>query len=89
MDVNLFGSDVEHPWLDLACTVKTIQLQDEEDRRAGAPTRNEKYFEQFQQTGDAQAFAEACTGFFKAAFEPCSLRKSARQPDVAQSATSN
>src|SRR5439155_24816134 len=29
------------------------------------------YFEQFQQTGDARAFAEAYTGFFKAAFEPC------------------
>jgi len=29
------------------------------------------YFEQFQQTGDVQAFAEAYTGFFKAAFEPC------------------
>ncbi len=43
MDVNLFGTDVEHPWLDLACTVKTIQLQDEEDRRAGTPTRNERW----------------------------------------------
>jgi hypothetical protein len=29
------------------------------------------YLEQFQQDGDAQAFAEAYTGFFKAAFEPC------------------
>ena len=29
------------------------------------------YFERFQQTRDAQAFAQAYTGFFKAAFEPC------------------
>jgi hypothetical protein len=29
------------------------------------------YLEQFQQTDDAHAFAEAYTGFFKAAFEPC------------------
>jgi hypothetical protein len=29
------------------------------------------YLEQFQQTGDAHAFAEAYTDFFKAAFEPC------------------
>jgi len=29
------------------------------------------YFEQFQRTGDARAFAEAYTSFFKAAFEPC------------------
>lgn len=29
------------------------------------------YLQQFQQTGDAEAFAEAYTGFFKAAFEPC------------------
>jgi len=29
------------------------------------------YFEEFEQTGDAHAFAEAYTGFFKAAFEPC------------------
>lgn len=29
------------------------------------------YLEQFQQTSDAHAFAEAYTGFFKAAFEPC------------------
>jgi hypothetical protein len=43
MDVNVFGSDAKHPWLDLACAVKTIQLQDEEDRRAGAPTRNQKW----------------------------------------------
>jgi hypothetical protein len=28
------------------------------------------YLEQFQQTGDAEAFAEAHIGFFKAAFEP-------------------
>ena len=29
------------------------------------------YFEQYQQNRDAEAFAEAYTGFFKAAFEPC------------------
>jgi hypothetical protein len=29
------------------------------------------YFERYQQDGDAQTFAEAYTGFFKAAFEPC------------------
>ena len=29
------------------------------------------HLEQFQEGGDAQAFAEACIGFFKAAFEPC------------------
>jgi hypothetical protein len=29
------------------------------------------YLERFQQDGDAQAFAEAYTGFFKAAYEPC------------------
>ena len=29
------------------------------------------YFEEFEQTGDAHAFAEAYTGFFKAAFEAC------------------
>jgi SAM dependent carboxyl methyltransferase len=29
------------------------------------------YFERFQQDGDVQAFAEAYTAFFKAAFEPC------------------
>jgi SAM dependent carboxyl methyltransferase len=29
------------------------------------------YLERFQQDSDAQAFAEAHTGFFKAAFEPC------------------
>jgi hypothetical protein len=29
------------------------------------------YFEQYQQNRDAKAFAEAYTGFFKAAFEPC------------------
>jgi hypothetical protein len=29
------------------------------------------YFEQYQQDHNAQAFAEAYTGFFKAAFEPC------------------
>jgi hypothetical protein len=29
------------------------------------------YLEQFQQDGDAQAFAKAYAGFFKAAFEPC------------------
>jgi S-adenosylmethionine-dependent carboxyl methyltransferase len=29
------------------------------------------YLEQYEQRGDAQAFAEAYTGFFKAAFEPC------------------
>jgi hypothetical protein len=29
------------------------------------------YFEEFEQTGDAHAFAEAYTGLFKAAFEPC------------------
>lgn len=28
------------------------------------------YFEQYQQNRDAKAFAEAYTGFFKAAFEP-------------------
>jgi len=33
--------------------------------------RPDVYFEQFQKTGDAQAFAEAYTGFFRAAFEPC------------------
>ena len=29
------------------------------------------YLERFEQDGDAQAFAQAYTGFFKAAFEPC------------------
>jgi salicylate 1-O-methyltransferase len=29
------------------------------------------YLEQFEQDGDAQAFAESYTAFFKAAFEPC------------------
>ncbi len=29
------------------------------------------YFEQYQQNRDAKAFAEAYTGFFKPAFEPC------------------
>jgi hypothetical protein len=29
------------------------------------------YLERFQQDGDAQAFAKAYTGFFKAAYEPC------------------
>ena len=29
------------------------------------------YLERFQQDGDAQAFAEAYTGFFQAAYEPC------------------
>jgi len=29
------------------------------------------YLERFEQDGDAQAFAEAYAGFFKAAFEPC------------------
>ncbi len=29
------------------------------------------YLEHFQHDGDAQAFAEAYAGFFKAAFEPC------------------
>jgi hypothetical protein len=29
------------------------------------------YLEQFQQDGNAQAFAEAYSGFFKAAYEPC------------------
>ena len=29
------------------------------------------YLEEVQQGGDAEAFAEANTGFFKAAFEPC------------------
>jgi SAM dependent carboxyl methyltransferase len=29
------------------------------------------YLEQFQQNGNAQAFAKAYTGFFKAAYEPC------------------
>ena len=29
------------------------------------------YLERFQQDGNAEAFAEAYTGFFKAAFEPC------------------
>jgi len=29
------------------------------------------YLEQFQQDGNAQAFAEAYTGFFKAAYDPC------------------
>jgi hypothetical protein len=29
------------------------------------------YLEQFEQDGDAQAFTESYTGFFKAAFEPC------------------
>src|SRR5437016_6345627 len=29
------------------------------------------YLEQFQQDGNAQAFAEAYTGFFKAAYAPC------------------
>jgi SAM dependent carboxyl methyltransferase len=33
--------------------------------------RPDVYFEWFQQTGDAHAFAEAYTGFFSAAFEPC------------------
>jgi len=44
------------------------------------------YFEQFEQTGDARAFAEAYTGFFKAAFEPClfvSLRET-RTPQSRQ-----
>jgi len=39
------------------------------------------YLEQFRLGGDAQAFAEAYTGFFKAAFEPClfvSLRDTRR-----------
>jgi hypothetical protein len=34
-------------------------------------TLPEVYLERFQRNGNAQAFAEACTGFFKAAFEPC------------------
>jgi hypothetical protein len=34
-------------------------------------TLRDVYLEQFQQDGNAQAFAEAYTGFFKAAFEPC------------------
>ena len=29
------------------------------------------YLEQFQQSGDAQAFAKAYTSFFEAAYEPC------------------
>ena len=29
------------------------------------------YLEQFEKSGDAEAFAEAYTGFFKAAYEPC------------------
>jgi hypothetical protein len=29
------------------------------------------YLEQFEQDGNSQAFAQAYTGFFKAAFEPC------------------
>jgi hypothetical protein len=29
------------------------------------------YLERFQQDGDAHAFAQAYTGFFKAAYEPC------------------
>jgi hypothetical protein len=29
------------------------------------------YLEQFEHDGDAEAFAETYTGFFKAAFEPC------------------
>lgn len=29
------------------------------------------YLEQFEQSGDREAFAEAYTGFFKAAYEPC------------------
>jgi len=29
------------------------------------------YLEQFEQSGDAEAFAEGYTGFFKAAYEPC------------------
>jgi hypothetical protein len=44
------------------------------------------YFEQYQQNCDAEAFAEAYTGFFKAAFEPClfvSLRD-ARMPQSRQ-----
>jgi hypothetical protein len=33
--------------------------------------RPDVYFEQFQKTGDAKAFAESYTAFFRAAFEPC------------------
>jgi SAM dependent carboxyl methyltransferase len=33
--------------------------------------RPDVYFEQFQRDGNAQAFAQAYTGFFNAAFEPC------------------
>jgi hypothetical protein len=33
--------------------------------------RPDVYFEQFQQDSDAESFAEAYTGFFRAAFEPC------------------
>jgi len=32
---------------------------------------SDTYFEQYQQNRDAKAFAEAYTGFFKAAFQPC------------------
>jgi hypothetical protein len=34
-------------------------------------TLPDAYLEQFQQDGNVQAFAEAYTGFFKAAYEPC------------------
>jgi hypothetical protein len=34
-------------------------------------TLDDVYLEQFERDGDAQAFAKAYTGFFKAAFEPC------------------
>ena len=34
------------------------------------PGLDDVYLEQFQHDGNAQAFAEAYTGFFKAAFEP-------------------
>jgi SAM dependent carboxyl methyltransferase len=42
------------------------------------------YLEEFQQSGDAEAFAEAYTGFFKAAYEPC-LFVSLRDTRTAQS----
>jgi hypothetical protein len=42
------------------------------------------YLEEFQQSGEAEAFAEAYTDFFKAAFEPC-LFVSLRDTRTAQS----
>ena len=37
----------------------------------GEVTLPDVYLEKFQQDGNAQAFAKAYTGFFKAAYEPC------------------